>query len=622
MKKTTLKSIILSLIMATAITMIAQKSDGFFSYNEDIYQDRGASLTTGVGNQPFGTEPVPLGSGLLLLVAAGAGYAVARRKKARRNTTALLLASVMLLGMTQCKKKIDNTVVDDNNKVHITVNVGNGSRHEIIPNENGYVPVRYEVGDVIYVGDGSQYIGTLTCTAESDEHGNNATFSGDITEPNIDDVLHFYFVGGLTPQNFGSGNASLAAGETSFIVDITNQKDKLPVLSYTTVVYNGNNNLSCTLNNKCALVEFIYTPGTDKNVRVSNMLCEAKIDFANPGITPTGKLDAIGLYPQSSTKKWAILLPGPERYTIGMVDKGHVPYSGITWYQYDYYNEVTVDELDANDYLYGDNAININISGTPTMNNKIFVVSHNGNAVQFAHGNLQYQASTGEWRLAANQWDYVGSTVVNGGTAGGTVAGSSNNLISQTYDGWIDMFGWGTWGEGKNPWNSSTDANDYTWSSDFCHTLTNDTHTDWRTLTIEEWDVLNFYLNTSLKRAVGTIGGAVKGSIFIPTYVETSNFDNFKPVNGDAYYDRNTPTYQEWTEDWEPKGALFLPLGGMRSGTIIYNLQSNGGGYYWTSSPNTTFSGYAQCVTLPQNTAYNKNVTFNSFYGACVRLAR
>ena len=588
-------------------TMHAQNYDAYFHEEEDDWSR--ITFGTTLGNQPFGA---PLGSGLLVMVAAGAGYAVLKRKNTRKNASKVLMALVLMLSLTQCKKNIDT--VTSGKKVHITLNVNNGGRHTIEPNESGYVPVTYEEGDVIYVGNGGHCIGELTC-------GNDGmTFSGDITNPSTSDFLHFYFVGGLTPS------ATPTYGTTTdFTVDISNQTTKLPILSY---AHSENHyselttNYSCTLQNKCALVEFKYTPGTDKNVKVSNMLCEAKIDFANPGITPTGKLDAIGLYPQSDTQKWAILLPGPERYTIGMVDKGHVPYSGITWYQYDYYNEVTVDELDANDYLYGDNAININISGTPTMNNKIFVVSHNGNAVQFAHGNLQYQASTGEWRLAANQWDYVGSTVVNSGTAGGTVEGGDNHLISQTYDGWIDMFGWGTWGEGKNPWNSSTDANNYTWSSDFCHTLTNDTHTDWRTLTIEEWDVLNFYLNTSLKRAVGTIGGAVKGSIFIPTYVETSNFDDFKPVNGDAYYDRNTPTYQEWTEDWEPKGALFLPLGGMRRGTIIYNLQSNGGGYYWTSSPNTTYSGYAQCVTLPQNTAYNKNVTFNSFDGACVRLAR
>lgn len=44
-------------------------------------------------------------------------------------------------------------------------------------------------------------------------------------------------------------------------------------------------------------------------------------------------------------------------------------------------------------------------------------------------GNLQYQASTGIWRFAEHQYDYIGS---------------GNENISTSYSGWIDLFGWGT----------------------------------------------------------------------------------------------------------------------------------------------------------------------------------
>lgn len=73
--------------------------------------------------------------------------------------------------------------------------------------------------------------------------------------------------------------------------------------------------------------------------------------------------------------------------------------------------------------------------------------------VWFSQGNLQYQASTGTWRFATNSYDYVGG--MGTGTSGnsvnelGTVSGSSNNNISPTYSGWIDLFGWGTSG-----WNN------------------------------------------------------------------------------------------------------------------------------------------------------------------------
>ena len=66
-----------------------------------------------------------------------------------------------------------------------------------------------------------------------------------------------------------------------------------------------------------------------------------------------------------------------------------------------------------------------------------------GKQVCFSKGNLQYQASTDTWRYAENQWDRVGDDNAN---------------ISPTYDGWIDLFGWGT---ANNPTNASTNPNDY-----------------------------------------------------------------------------------------------------------------------------------------------------------------
>lgn len=73
----------------------------------------------------------------------------------------------------------------------------------------------------------------------------------------------------------------------------------------------------------------------------------------------------------------------------------------------------------------------------------LFSVSAN-KQVYFSKGNLQYQASTGTWRFAEHQWDYVGDasngTVYEGG------AKCNNSLIASNYTGWIDLFGWGTSG--------------------------------------------------------------------------------------------------------------------------------------------------------------------------------
>lgn len=78
--------------------------------------------------------------------------------------------------------------------------------------------------------------------------------------------------------------------------------------------------------------------------------------------------------------------------------------------------------------------------------NGLFTINENGDQVYFSKGNLQYQASTSTWRFAENQWDYVGTQNPPWGDAGGTVSGSDNANISETYSGWIDLFVWGTSG--------------------------------------------------------------------------------------------------------------------------------------------------------------------------------
>ncbi len=74
------------------------------------------------------------------------------------------------------------------------------------------------------------------------------------------------------------------------------------------------------------------------------------------------------------------------------------------------------------------------------INGKFSVAS--GKQVYFSKGNLQYQASSNTWRFAEHQYDFVGDD-----TNGNVSVGSdkcNNALISSSYTGWIDLFGWGT----------------------------------------------------------------------------------------------------------------------------------------------------------------------------------
>lgn len=70
--------------------------------------------------------------------------------------------------------------------------------------------------------------------------------------------------------------------------------------------------------------------------------------------------------------------------------------------------------------------------------------------VCFSQGNLEY--SRGVWRFAEHQYSMVGSpsqyeeTLSQYFTYPDNVKDSDNALISPDYEGWIDLYGWGTSG--------------------------------------------------------------------------------------------------------------------------------------------------------------------------------
>ena len=316
-KATNRKALMLSLAMALGMLLpmtTNAQSDGFFRGGFDNYENRDGDIHiddgTGMTNEQFGA---PLGSGLLILAAAGAGYVVARRKRSRKGI-AMFLALTMILSFTQCKKNtetVSNVVAE---KVQITLDVETGGRHEVLPDGQ----VNFQDGDVIYVGDGSTYIGTLTRSGE--------TFSGEINEPTgSSPKLHFFFIGGVY-------SGSLVKGTTpSITVDISDQSTTLPVLSYNSVDYTGSGSYSCKLKNQCALVELTLTSGTTAAVGIGDRYTEATINFGGtPGIAPnTSTTGMITMKPsgEDNTKKYAILLPqaavagsaiaiGPEGYTL------------------------------------------------------------------------------------------------------------------------------------------------------------------------------------------------------------------------------------------------------------------------------------------------------------------
>ena len=213
--------------------------------------------------------------------------------------------------------------------------------------------------------------------------------------------------------------------------------------------------------------------------------------------------------------------------------------------------------------------------------------------VHFSRGNLQYNAAQNKWRFALRQYNMICSDNAN---------------ASETYDGWIDLFGWGTsgWsGSGANhyqPWEMSEDYEGYIVGGEYSNNLT-DAYADadwgvynrisnggnkagqWRTMTKVEWEYL---LGDNAKRSgkwgFATINGVFKGLVVLPDEWTTPSSVTFTAgrQTGDNAYSTNTYSHAEW-EKMQAAGAIFLPADGYRtSGTDVAYV--NNWGNYWTST--------------------------------------
>ena len=223
--------------------------------------------------------------------------------------------------------------------------------------------------------------------------------------------------------------------------------------------------------------------------------------------------------------------------------------------------------------------------------------------VTFSSGNLQYHPANDEWRFAPNQTDYVGEANAN---------------ISSTYNGCIDLFGWGT---GNNPTNASTDYNDYQIFVDWgVNKIGNDAPNTWRTLTYDEWEyIINGRSNASNLKGVAQVNG-VNGLILLPDNWTCPSGVTFKSGfhndYGIEYYaDYQTISASDWSK-LESSGAVFLPAAGYRGGSSVSGVQ--GVGYYWSATE--YYSKFSSCLYFGSFEASMGG--YDRGYGHSVRLVQ
>ena len=235
--------------------------------------------------------------------------------------------------------------------------------------------------------------------------------------------------------------------------------------------------------------------------------------------------------------------------------------------------------------------------------------------VTFSPGNLQYHPANDEWRFAENQTDYIGD---------------ANSNIAADYDGWIDLFGWGT---GDAPTKSSTLHSDYSTFVDWgTNPIGADAPNTWRTLSKDEWMYI-FYNRPNAQSlfALGSVNG-VNGTIILPDNWTTPSGVSFVASttqglswewDGSFYYNsngnnfsHNTYTAEQW-QTMEQAGAVFLPASGFRWGTDVDYVGYYG--YYWSSAGDD--EDYAYRVSFNSSGLYPQSYSIRN-YGQAVRLAK
>ncbi|HCS86970.1 MAG TPA: hypothetical protein DIW30_00575 [Bacteroidales bacterium] len=235
-----------------------------------------------------------------------------------------------------------------------------------------------------------------------------------------------------------------------------------------------------------------------------------------------------------------------------------------------------------------------------------------GKYVYFAKGNLQFNAAQGEhacadsttqkgtWRFAENQYERIMNLY----------DGTWKEEVSETYDGWIDCFAWGTsgWNSGAKcyqPWSVSENKDDFSSASYPESDLTGDLAfadwgvynaisnggnlpSQWRTLTKPEWQYLFRNTHWTLIRVAVAEDNEVGGLMFMPdgftlpeglelTEIGTGDFVKNDTTDMKKCFPINDYSLEEFRL-LEAKGCMMLPFVYTETNKNYMN------GTYWTAS--------------------------------------
>lgn len=432
--------------------------------------------------------------------------------------------------------------------------------------------------NMFYVG-GSEHADCLGVLSGTGTGTGSMTFSGTLTTtPNDNETLHFFYLG---KGRNGSAVSTLDfSNQDGTLENVTNYHIAVGDGSYTS----GAVNYATTLDMKMAIAYFnvsgyhnasetaetVYLHGKD-------VYTTATVDYQTGTITGATK-DYLNMG-KATAGKYVALIPSVTTQTTLKFDSNSKTGSmtflrGIQEKKY-YSNNNAALSIEANAIPDG------TASG-------IFSVSET-RKVRFSHGNLQYKSGEeNPWRFALHQYDCIGAW--------------------NTSD-YVDLYGWGTWSGTSEQWHpltTTTDYSYYTWNGDEYFKATLDGYNDWFTFSDTEWQYLLGHSTYGMAQV-----GNYNGIIILPDNLDlTINTTHNNWTN-------NTYTTDEWDNNLEPVGIVFLRAAGARHSSSQPQYV-NSHGMYWSSTPVGT---KAKQILFSSN-SMNSSFTYDRHHGRAVRLVR
>lgn len=471
----------------------------------------------------------------------------------------IMLLAATLLVVAGCKKDDNKDNNANGEKMTFTSNLGGGAKTAITGK------------DMIWTDGDQIIINGETFDSEIFDEGRLAKFTGNVVEPVYQ---AFYPIG-------------IYKGENSYELPATQTRDG-NTLSGVNPMYARSTSTSLDFHNICALVKLDLT-GTDIVTRIV-----AAADQPLSGAFSIAGDETNGYYAQLTSKDGAATVTLDCSNSVVQLDATTPTTFYMALPQGDFTNLTFTVENDK-----GITAIAKQLALCPLqaghLSNEVAQVAFGAltgvfsvsatTTVEFAPGNLYWDGSA--FRFEANQW-------------------STKPASSGTWDAsHVSHFYWSktasvAYAKDYSDDGASTGDVFFTNASDF--QVNGEDAGTWRTLSKAEWDyLLNTRTNASSLRAWVTLSDvSVSGLVLLP--------------------DGSTATASGITTSsaLADAGAVFLPAAGLRLGTDVYYVGSDG--IYWSSTPYEFYEDFAFSMYFNSGNVYTNYDYRNS--GLAVRLVR